>query len=317
MTTTVNPAGTPANEIVITRLIDAPLARVWRAWADPKEIVQWWGPFGFGNETVKREFKTGGIWQHTMIGPDGTRYLNNARYEEIVEFERIVYSNGGGREGKNDGIHFRATVTFVARGDKTELTLRNVFDTPAERDMVVREFGAIEGGQQTLTRLAGHVEGHFIISRLVDAPRDKIWRCWTEQERLAQWFGPKGFETVSAKLDFRPAGTYHFCMRGHGIEMWSTWTFREIEAPGRMVWIGAFSDKDGGLGRHPMAPEWPSQMLNTLTLLDFGPKTLITIDSAPYESTDAECKVFSDGRPSMQGGWGGTFDRLDAYLKNS
>ena len=49
-----------------------------------------------------------------MIGPDGARYPNTARFEEIVEHERIVYTNGGGREGESDkGVHFRATVTFV------------------------------------------------------------------------------------------------------------------------------------------------------------------------------------------------------------
>ena len=193
-------------EIVITRLIDAPVERVWRAWADPKEIVKWWGPYGFTTDTNRREFKAGGMWKHTMIGPDGARYPNAARYEEIVEGERLVYTNGGGREGDNKGVHFRAVVTFVAKGNKTELTLGSVFDTPAERDMVVREYGAIEGGRQTLTRLAAHIAGDFLISRLVDAPRERVWKCWIVPERLAAWFGPKGFETVTAKLDFRPRG---------------------------------------------------------------------------------------------------------------
>ena len=86
-------------EIVITRLIDAPMKRVWRAWADPKEIVQWWGPFGFTTDADRRDFKAGGSWKHTMIGPDGTRFPNAAQYVEVVEGERIVYTIGGGREG--------------------------------------------------------------------------------------------------------------------------------------------------------------------------------------------------------------------------
>lgn len=302
-------------EIVISRLINAPLARVWRAWADPKEIVQWWGPYGFQTDTDRREFKAGGMWKHTMIGPDGARYPNAARYEEIVEGERIVYTNGGGREGDNKGVHFRAVVTFVAKGDKTELTMRSVFDTPAERDFVVREFGAIEGGKQTLTRLASFLEGAFVISRLVDAPREKVWQCWTEPRRLADWFGPKGFETVAANLDFRPGGTYHYCMRGNGVEIWGKWTFKEIEAPARLLFIDAFSDKDGGLGRHPMAPTWPAQMTTTVLLSDFGPKTLITILWAPYEANEAERQTFAEGMASMQQGWSGTFERLDTYLK--
>jgi uncharacterized protein YndB with AHSA1/START domain len=78
-------------EIVITRLIDAPRGR---AWADPKEIVQWWGPHGFKTDTDRREFKTGEMWKHTMIGPDGARYPNAARYEEIVEGEPKTFAEG-------------------------------------------------------------------------------------------------------------------------------------------------------------------------------------------------------------------------------
>src|SRR5262245_12006031 len=77
-------------EMVISRVIDAPIERVWRAWAESSEIVRWWGPHGFTTETERREFKPGGVWKHTMIGPDGARYPNLARYEEIVEHERIV-----------------------------------------------------------------------------------------------------------------------------------------------------------------------------------------------------------------------------------
>jgi uncharacterized protein YndB with AHSA1/START domain len=302
-------------EIVLTRLIDAPLERVWRAWADPNEIVKWWGPHGFTTDTDRREFKVGGMWKHTMIGPDGARYPNAARYEEIVEGERIVYMNGGGREGATKGVHFRAIVTFVAKGDKTELTLRSVFDTPAERDMVVREYGAIEGGRQTLSRLAAHIAGDFLISRMVDAPRERVWKCWTEPERLAAWFGPKGFETISASLDFRPGGTYHYGMRGNNLDLWGKWTFKEIDAPGRLAFIDAFSDKDGGLGRHPMSPTWPAQMMTIVLLADFGPRTLITIQWSPHEASELERRTFAEGMSSMTQGWSGTFERLDAYLK--
>src|SRR5262249_17774404 len=115
-------------EIVISRVIDAPRERVWDAWADPKQVAVWWGPHGFKTTTDRREFKGGGVWKHTMIGPDGTEYPNLTRFEEVVRPERIVYTNGGGRQG-GPGVHFRSTVTFVEKDGKTELTLRMVFDT--------------------------------------------------------------------------------------------------------------------------------------------------------------------------------------------
>lgn len=313
--TNFTPTSTVDREIVISRLIDAPLARVWLAWADPKEIVQWWGPYGFKTDTDRREFSEGGTWKHTMIGPDGACYPNSVRFEEIVEHSRIVYTNGGGLEGGDKDVSFRTTVTFVPVGNKTELTLHMVFSSPADRDMVVHEYGAIEGGKQTLDRLATLVEGDFMLSRVVNAPREKVWRCWTEQEHLATWFGPKGFATVSAKLDFRPGGVYHYCMQGHGIDMWAKWTFAEIEAPARLVFISAFSDKDEGISRHPMAPEWPAQFMATVLFADFGDQTMITIKWSAHEANEAERSVFTGGRGSLEQGWGGTFERLDAYLR--
>jgi uncharacterized protein YndB with AHSA1/START domain len=142
-----------------------------------------------------------------------------------------------------------------------------------------------------------------------------VWKCWTEPERLAAWFGPKGFETIAAKLDFRPGGIYHYGMRGHGIDMWGKWTFQEIEAPAKLVFIDAFSDKDGGLGRHPLAPAWPPRMMTTVLFSDFGPNTLITIQWSAYEANEVERKTFTEGMASMRQGWSGTFERLDAYLK--
>ena len=147
------PASAADRELVIVRLVDAPIARVWRAWSDPSEIVKWWGPHGFSNETVERDFRPGGSWKHTMIGPDGGRYPNLAKYEEIVEGKHIVYTNGGGREHSHDGVHFRAHVTFKAVGQKTEITMRSVFPTAEMRDRVVKTYNAIEGGNQTLGRL--------------------------------------------------------------------------------------------------------------------------------------------------------------------
>lgn len=307
---------TTGREIVLTRMLDAPRERVWKAWTDPEQVAIWWGPYGFKTTTEGRQFKPGGTWKHTMIGPDGTRYPNSARFEEIVENERIVYTNGGGREGGR-GTNFRATVTFKSVGSKTKLTLRLVFDTPELREVAVRDYGAIEGGQQTLSRLASHVAGEFVISRLVAAPRARVWKAWTEPEQLKVWFGPKGFETFHARLDFRPGGTYHYGMRNAagGVESWGQWTFREIAAPERLSFVLAFSDKDGGLGRHPLAPAWPQQMLSTVLFADFSGRTLVTIESAPYEASEAEMKTFREGFASMTQGWTGTFERLDAHLR--
>ena len=307
-------SATADRELVIVRLVDAPLARVWRAWSDPIEIVKWWGPHGFSDETVERDFRPGGSWKHTMIGPDGARYPNFVRYEEIVEGKHLVYTNGNGLENSKADIHFRSHVTFKAVGPKTEITLRTVLPTAEMRDRVVKHHNAIEGGNQTLARLEAHVRGHFVLSRLVDAPRARVWKAWTDPAELAAWFGPKGFVTTHADLDLRPGGTYHYALRGPGIELWALWTFSAVEVPSRLEFVSQFSDPQRRLTVHPMAPTWPKRTLSTVHFQDFGPKTLVTLYCAPIDATDTELATFRDGMSSMNAGWGGTFDRLDAHL---
>ena len=156
----------------------------------------------------------------------------------------------------------------------------------------------------------------FVISREFDAPRERVWQAWTEPERLKQWFSPKGFSVIAAKLDLRPGGTYHYGMRmPDGKEMWGKWLIREVTRPERLVFINTFSDPQGGLTRHPFAPEWPAKMLSTITFEAKGKSTLLTINWQPYEAGEAELRTFDTGRPSMTQGWSGTFEHLTDYLK--
>jgi uncharacterized protein YndB with AHSA1/START domain len=156
----------------------------------------------------------------------------------------------------------------------------------------------------------------FVISRVFDAPRDRVWQAWTEVERLKQWFSPKGFTVIGAKMDFRPGGTYHYGLRmPSGQEFWGRFVYREIVKPERLVWINAFSDKDGGLSTHPMNPDWPREMLTTVRFKDLGGKTEVTIEWIPVDgSTELEIGTFDKGRDSMKGGWTGTMEQLTAYL---
>jgi len=155
----------------------------------------------------------------------------------------------------------------------------------------------------------------FIISREFDAPRERVWQAWTEPERLQQWFSPKGFSVIAAKLDLRVGGTYHYGMRmADGKEVWGKWLIREVKRPERLVFINTFSDPQGGLTRHPFAPDWPAKMLSTISFAQKGRGTLLTIEWAPVEASEAEMKVFDSGRPGMTQGWSGTFENLTNYL---
>jgi uncharacterized protein YndB with AHSA1/START domain len=113
-------------EIVISRLIDAPRTRVFDAWTDPEQVVQWWGPRGFTTTTHKMAVKPGGVWRFVMHGPDGRDYQNKITYLEVVPPERLVYKHGGDED--LEPVSFQTTVTFAAEGGKQGHHMRGVPD---------------------------------------------------------------------------------------------------------------------------------------------------------------------------------------------
>ena len=308
-------------EIVISRVFDAPRELVWEAWTNPEHVVNWWGPRGFTTTIETMDVRPGGIWKHVMHGPDGTNYPNKSIFTEVVKPERICYSHGGGRQGA-PGAHFEATWTFEALAvNKTQLTIRMVFPTAEARDTVVRVYGAIEGGKQTLERLSEHLvkmeseTEAFVISREFDAPRTLVWKAFTDPEHMKHWWGPKGFAVCAANMDLRPGGTYHYGLRSpDGHEMWGKFVYREVVAPERLVFVNSFSDEKGGLTRHPMSPTWPLEMLSTFTFTERDGKTTLTIRWVPLNATEEERKTFEGGRAGMTQGWTGTLDQLAEYL---
>jgi uncharacterized protein YndB with AHSA1/START domain len=137
-------------EIVISRIVDAPREKVWEAWTKEEHLRNWWGPNGFTITTKSFDMREGGEWIFTMHGPDGRDYPNRVVFTKILEPERIDHDhddNGG-------EMSFQAYVTFEEHHGKTSVTMRSLFPTAEARDFVVREHGAIEGGKQTLGRLA-------------------------------------------------------------------------------------------------------------------------------------------------------------------
>lgn len=156
----------------------------------------------------------------------------------------------------------------------------------------------------------------FVISRVFDAPRDLVWKCFTDPEHMKRWWGPKGFTVIASKMDLRVGGTYHYGMKApNGSPMWGKFTYREIRPPERMVFINSFSDEAGGVTRHPMTPTWPLELLSTFTFEELPDgKTKFTVRWAAYNASEEERKTFDTSHDSMRMGWGGTIDQLAAYL---
>ncbi len=102
-------------EFIATRVFDAPVELVWRAFTEPDLIKQWWGPDGFNNTISKMEVKTGGVWEFVMHGPDGTDWQNNCTYGEVIEMEKIVMNH-------LNRPKFATTITFMPKGIRQKLT---------------------------------------------------------------------------------------------------------------------------------------------------------------------------------------------------
>jgi uncharacterized protein YndB with AHSA1/START domain len=145
---------TASREIEQSRVFAAPRELVFTAFTDPHHIAQWWGPNGFTNTVHAMDVRPGGSFRFVMHGPDGKDWPNLIVYTEVVRPERLVYSHGA---EENDPNGFHVTVSFDEEGGGTKVTMRTLFATADARAAVVR-FGAIEGGKQTLARLAAYLE---------------------------------------------------------------------------------------------------------------------------------------------------------------
>ena len=156
----------------------------------------------------------------------------------------------------------------------------------------------------------------FVITRVFNAPRKLIFSAFTEPKHLAHWWGPKGLSLQVIKLDLRPGGIFHYGMQSpEGHEMFGVFKYIEIVFPEKIVFINSFADKDGNIIRSPFSALWPLEVYNVWTLTEENGKTTLTLKGGPHNATEEEHKIFESMKPSMQQGFGGTFEQLDEYLK--
>ena len=297
-----------AEAVVIERTFNAPIARVWKALTDVEEMRQWY--FDLKEFTPEVGFEFEFVVEH-----EGMKYHHLCKVTEVIPQKKIAYT------WRYKGEPGDSLVTFElsADGNKTKLRLTHegLETFPKTPAYARKNFEA--GWTGIATELEQFLEGQdrqFVISRTFDAPRDLMWKIWTERDHLAKWFGPKGVTIVSAKNDLRVGGVFHYGMKtADGKMMWGKWIYREIVPPQRLVFIVSFSDEQGGVARHPFNAEWPLETLSTVTFAEQDGKTEVTVRWTPHNATESERKTFETNREGMKQGWGGTFDRLAEYLE--
>ncbi len=155
----------------------------------------------------------------------------------------------------------------------------------------------------TLTRTAGQ---DLVVERVFDAPRELVWRAFTEPERLAKWFGPKGWTLPVCNLDFRTGGVWHYMMQGpNGEESWGRAVYREIVEPERIVYTDQFADAAGNVNEN-----MPS-MLITMNFVDLG-GSKTRLESITIFGTEAELQATL--AMGVVQGLTETWDKLADYL---
>ncbi len=306
-------------QIITTRLISASRALVWKMLTTPEHLKHFWGPDGFTNTFKKYDLRVGGEALFTMHGPDGTDYPNRFIFLTIDAPHLLRFDHDNGGEGEFNH-KFTGEIELTDEAGKTRIELRLIEASIEARDAIAQF--ALEGGRQNLDRLAAYVapmaeaKNLFEIERSFPVSQERLFRACTDVKEMMQWFAPPGMTTIKAEQDLRPGGIYHYgLVSGQGNEMWGKVTYKEITPHSRLVYLQSFSDSQGGLTRHPMAPNWPQEMITVMEFIVEGAKQTRLKISWIYAGADTtEGETFRAAHEGMSGGWSGTLDSLQTYL---
>ena len=145
-------SNTQDRELLLQRLIDAPIELVWEVWTKPEHLAKWWGPNGFTNTITEMDMKPGGHWNLVMHGPDGTDYANESIFTEIAHHQKIVYEHLSHPK-------ITATIKFEPQGGKTFLTWHMLFESREIFLEIVKKHQADEGLKQNADKLQAYLNG--------------------------------------------------------------------------------------------------------------------------------------------------------------
>jgi uncharacterized protein YndB with AHSA1/START domain len=246
MTKGSDPATVPADRTLTTsRVFDSPREVVFKAWTDPRQFEKWFPPEGF-TAVCTLDVRLGGALRVEMKGNDGTVFPGKGVYREVVANERLAFTfeDDGGA-----GPRMLMTVIFEDQGRKTKLTIHQTAQTVADFE-ALKEIGATEGLRQSLDKLAAHLEGKgpdtivdvkgrtLTLTRVFDAPRDLVWKAYTDPAHIVKWMFAKDWESPFAETDVRTGGRFRIGMRpaDHSEEGFVVeGTYREVKRPERIV----------------------------------------------------------------------------------
>jgi len=296
------PADDPV--IILTREFDAPRELVFAMYTRPEHVKRWWGPRYITLSVCEMDVRPGGAWRYVFAKGSGPAMTFKGVYQDVAPPERLVYTF------IFDVEHIRdhpATVTIVFEdaGGKTKMVQTVRHNSFEARDGHLQS-GMESGAVETMDRLEELLETmprELMLTRLVDAPRELVFRAWTERDRLARWWGPKGFTNPVCNIDPRPGGAIEIHMRGPDGNVYPMGgEYREVVPPERLVFTSWAHMRDG----KPMF-----EMLNTVTFTERGGKTEMRLEVRALMVTGDAAGPLS----GMTVGWMQTIDRLQEEVE--
>jgi len=288
----VTDVSTDPENLTLTILADfaAPVERVWAAYSDPRQLERFWGPPGWPATFTEFDHTVGGIAQYHLDGPRGEKSSGRwefTRIEAPTLFEVLdSFVDDAGQP--IDGFPaMRMTLEFSPSDGGTRMTGTSYFDSVEALEQVVA-MGVIEGTKMAMsqldtvlqdlreyaqgkgTRLELLDDTHVRITRLVEGPRELVWRAHHEPELMKQWLlGPDGWEMTECVIATEPGQTYRSSWAPVGDTPGQAFGFEGeallVDAPRRAVTTEKMQGTDGPV------------TLNDLNLYEEDGATLITL----------------------------------------
>jgi uncharacterized protein YndB with AHSA1/START domain len=288
-----------AETVVIERTFNARVERVWKALTDVDEMRGWY--FDLKEFRPEKGFEFAFIVEH-----EGMIYDHRCKITEVVPQRKLAYT------WRYEGHEGDSLVTFqlFPDGDKTRLKLTHEgLETFPKlpsfaRENFVKGWTDIIGSslKEFLEKDEAANVKPLVITRILNAPRELVFKMWTDPKHMAQWWGPEGFTNPVCELDVRPGGAIRIDMRGpDGAVYPMTGTFREISEPERLVFTAQALDEHGTAAL---------EVLNTVTFAEKNGKTTLTLQARVTRAT-AKGKEYLEG---MEPGWTQSLERLTSHV---
>jgi uncharacterized protein YndB with AHSA1/START domain len=304
--------------LIITRTFDAPPGLVWKAFTDPALMGRWWGPKGYTAPVMKIDLRVGGKYLYCMRSSEGRDIWSTGVFREIVPYRKLVATDSFADEKGNVVMasHYGmtgewpseliATETFDEENGRTRFTLRHE-DFPSAQDSEMARAGWNESfdklddvlrtekeryGKNVIVAEPG--PGVATLTRVLDAPPERILRAYTDPKLIPLWWGPARLTTKVEKMDATTGGSWRFIQHDtEGNEYAFRGVYHEV-SPMRIVQTFEFEGMPGNV------------MLQVMTLEEHDGKTKMT-DKSIIESADDMEGMLASG---MMDGWSETVDRL-------